>query len=73
MRARFAVCVLPKSSVSSNVMSSEVTPRGTSHQNANISTLSRFHVMGFPFAEMCRLTRLLIGPVGECSPGIHFG
>jgi hypothetical protein len=57
----------------SNNASTAVAPTGTSVEMAYMSTGSRRQVSGLPAALSCKSTRSAIGPVGPCSPGIHFG
>src|ERR1700722_410350 len=38
-----------------------------------MSTLSRSHFTGWPLAVIKKPAMFSIGPVGPCSPGIHFG
>ena len=57
----------------SKATSSVVAPEGTSRWKANMLSLSRFQGMVWPAAWILRPTRLAMGPVGPCSPGIHSG
>src|SRR5690348_2908470 len=57
----------------SKATSSAVAPAGTSIWKANILSLSRFQGIVLLPAWILRPTRLAMGPVGPCSPGIHSG
>jgi hypothetical protein len=57
----------------SRLTSTELAPCGTSMWKAYMSTGSRRHWRVFPPALNFSPERLMIGPVGPCSPGIHSG
>ena len=48
-------------------------PAGTSQWKAYMSASSRFQATLLPPAESFNPARSVMGPVGACSPGIHFG
>src|SRR5690242_17962230 len=51
----------------------DVVPGGTSTCTSNISSRSRRQLSSLPFALNLRPVRSTSGPLGMCSPGIHFG
>src|ERR1700704_4359326 len=53
--------------------STAVAPAGTTMWNAYISTSSLRQGIDLPPAVSLSPARSVIGPVGPCSPGIHFG
>src|ERR1035437_4753554 len=57
----------------SKATSSVAAPGGTSRWKAYMLSLSRRQVTLLPPAWILRPTRLAMGPVGPCSPGIHSG
>ena len=57
----------------SSATSTRRAPSGTSRWKAYMSTGSRRQGRVRPAAVNSRPARLTIGPVGPCSPGIHFG
>ena len=48
-------------------------PCGTSQWKVNMSSVSRCQGIVLPPALSFSPARLAIGPLGPCSPGIHFG
>ena len=63
----------PAGEMKSREASTLVTPAGTSTWNVHPSARSRRHFRVWPLAVNFSPARSCIGPVGPCSPGIHFG
>jgi hypothetical protein len=57
----------------SKATSTVVEPAGTSQRIVNMSASSRFQASAPPPVRITRPTTSVTGPVGPCSPGIHFG